>query len=52
MLVPARLASVPCCASMLVSCVSPPNGAFGVIPPFSRLRDLLPVASGCNHGAQ
>jgi hypothetical protein len=26
------------------------NG-FGVIPPFSRLRDLPPLATGCNHGA-
>jgi hypothetical protein len=26
------------------------NG-FGLIPPFSRLRDLPPIANGCNHGA-
>jgi hypothetical protein len=31
--------------------VATDGNGFGVIPPFSRLRDLPPLATGCSHGA-
>jgi hypothetical protein len=31
--------------------VATDGSGFGVIAPFSRLRDLPPLATGCDHGA-
>jgi hypothetical protein len=31
--------------------VASDRNGFGVIPPFARLRNLPPLATGCNHAA-